>query len=185
MQRRIESELIPCCRRYGLSLVIYSPLAGGLFSGNITRAHVTAAPTDGRFSDNFLNGWMRSLYFKDATFDALDALKHAAEKAGTSMIEVAMRWLVWHSEIDVYGNREKNKGQGDRENRDGIIIGVSKLEHLEVNLDAILEKGPLEREVLEAVDRVHKVAGTESWDYWVGGLEYGYDTQEVLFGNRE
>jgi len=33
--RNIESELFVACRRYGLDIVIYNPLAGGLFSGKL------------------------------------------------------------------------------------------------------------------------------------------------------
>jgi aflatoxin B1 aldehyde reductase len=28
IQRNIETELIPACRRYGLDLVVYNPIAG-------------------------------------------------------------------------------------------------------------------------------------------------------------
>jgi aryl-alcohol dehydrogenase-like predicted oxidoreductase len=31
--RSLEQELIPACKRYGLDVVIYNPLAGGIFSG--------------------------------------------------------------------------------------------------------------------------------------------------------
>lgn len=65
----------------------------------------------------------------------------------------------------------------------GLFIGVSRLEHLDANLDA-LEKGPLSAESLEAVERMGRIAKAEETPYWHGTLEYGYDTKEVLFGDK-
>ena len=166
MQRGIEAELLPACRRYGLDFVVYSPIAGGFFSGKVTSKDVV--PTEGRFSDKFLGGWIRHMYFKDSMFEALAALQDAAVKEGTTPIEVALRWLAHHSAVDF--------GKGD-----GVIIGVSKLEHLDANLDA-LEKGPLSEELLGALDRVYKIAKPEETPYWFMDLKYGYDTKAVLFG---
>jgi aryl-alcohol dehydrogenase-like predicted oxidoreductase len=33
--RSLEQELIPACHRYGLDVVVYNPIAGGLFSGRL------------------------------------------------------------------------------------------------------------------------------------------------------
>ncbi len=45
--RSLEKELIPACKRYGLNVVVYNPLAGGLFSG---KYKATDTPEEGRFS---------------------------------------------------------------------------------------------------------------------------------------
>ena len=49
--RSLERELIPACRRYGLDVVIYNPIGGGLFSGKYSALDLNNAPTEGRFSD--------------------------------------------------------------------------------------------------------------------------------------
>jgi len=54
--RNLATELIPACRRYGLDIVVYNPLAGGLFSGKVKSHDVK--PTEGRFSDNAKSGGM-------------------------------------------------------------------------------------------------------------------------------
>lgn len=46
--RSLAKELIPACRRYGLDVVIYNPLAGGLFSGKYKTSDI---PAEGRFSN--------------------------------------------------------------------------------------------------------------------------------------
>lgn len=38
--RSLEQELIPACKRYGLDVVIYNPLAGGIFSGKYAIYHI-------------------------------------------------------------------------------------------------------------------------------------------------
>lgn len=65
----------------------------------------------------------------------------------------------------------------------GIIIGASSLNQLETNL-AVLEKGPLPKEVLDALDHGWKVAKGTAIDYWHFDLEYSYDTQAELFGEE-
>lgn len=109
----------------------------------------------------------RKRYFKDATFDALRIIEPVAEKHGLTLLEVALRWVVHHSKLNV-------KGGGD-----GIIIGVSSEAQLEGNLRD-LEKGPLPEEVVQALDEAWKVAKAETPVYWHLELEYGYDTLEAL-----
>jgi len=165
--RSIEAELIPACHRYGLDVVIYSPIAGGLLSGKV--ANKETIPEEGRFSNKFMGGMARGRYWRDSTFDALSEVRAAAEKHGISMIEVALRWMVHHSKLDL------------KDGNDGIIIGASSLQHLESNLDD-LEKGPLPDDVVEALDRAWMIAKPDTANYWHLDLKYTYDTKEVLFG---
>ena len=96
-------ELIPACRRYGLDLVIYNPIAGGLFSGKIKSKEDSAS---GRYSDkdSRTGGMYRFRYFKDATFDTLALIEPVVEKHGLSMLEVAFQWLVHHSALKIQEN---------------------------------------------------------------------------------
>ncbi|KAH7025756.1 NADP-dependent oxidoreductase domain-containing protein [Microdochium trichocladiopsis] len=172
--RGIEAELVPACRRYGLDLVVYNPIAGGLFSGKIKSADIK--PTEGRFSDNAGTGAnYRARYFKDATFRALQTIEQAVAKhqgEGLTMIETALRWVVHHSKLNVLPEKGGN---------DGIIIGISSLQQLEGNLDA-LEKGPLPEDVVQALDEAWLITKAEAPNYWHKELAYTYDTKEALFG---
>src|ERR1700732_1819675 len=91
--RSIEAELVPACRRYGLDIVIYNPICGGLFSGKYKTSDI---PSSGRFSDSArrLGELYRSRYFKEPIFEALRIIELAVEKAGLTMIETALRWCV-------------------------------------------------------------------------------------------
>ncbi|KAL9600185.1 MAG: hypothetical protein Q9219_003328 [cf. Caloplaca sp. 3 TL-2023] len=169
--RSLEQELIPCCHRYGIDVVIYNPLAGGLFSGKIKTAEV---PTEGRYSttaaaqgENY-----RKRYFRDATFDALRLIEPTAQKHQLTLLEIALRWCVHHSAL-------KMKDGG----RDGVIIGVSSLGQLESNLKD-LEKGPLPDEVVKTLDEAWLIAKATTPNYWHLDLKYTYDTKEALFRQK-
>ncbi|KAK4210915.1 NADP-dependent oxidoreductase domain-containing protein [Rhypophila decipiens] len=172
--RSIEAELIPACRRYGLDLVVYNPLAGGLFSGKIKTKDMV--PSTGRFSDESsrMGRMYRDRYFKDTTFRALQIIEQAVEKSGLSMIETAMRWAVHHSKLNV----DAQKGGFD-----GVIVGVSSKEQLEENIKSF-EKGPLPDEVVKALDEAWAITKADTVNYWHMGLDYGYDTREALFGKK-
>ena len=159
--RSIEPELVPALRRYGIDLVVYNPIAGGLFSGKIRTKD--AIPESGRYSDQSPIGQMyRQRYIKDDTLRALQIIEPVAAKHGLTMIEIALRWLVHHSILRIVGGN------------DGIIIGVSSKEQISSNLDN-LEKGPLPYEVTQALDDAWAVTKAGAANYWHQNLEYGYE----------
>ncbi|KIV77955.1 hypothetical protein PV11_09728 [Exophiala sideris] len=151
--RDMEKELVPCCRKYGIDLVVYNPLAGGLFSGKYKAKD--EAPTEGRFADLHRAGKMyRDRYFHDTTFQALQHIEPVVKKHNLTLIETALRWCVHHSILKV-----------GSEGNDGIIIGVSSLSQLETNLQD-LEKGPLPEEVVQTLDEAWGMFASKSPTYW-------------------
>ncbi|POS75480.1 aldo/keto reductase [Diaporthe helianthi] len=170
LARSIEAELVPACRRYGLDIVVYNPLLGGLLSGKIRSRDLV--PTGGRFSgpEGTLGAMYRGRYFKDGVFEALRLIEGALEEHGVTMVETALRWLVHHSALRCAD------GAGD-----GVIIGVTSLEQLGDNLD-YLESGPLPETLLATLDKAWLVAKGDMPNYWHGDLQYQYDTSAVLFG---
>ena len=111
----------------------------------------------------------RGRYFKESTFRALQVVEQAVEKAGLTMIETALRWVVHHSALKI------------KDGNDGVIIGVSSIDQLDSNLTD-LEKGPLPQEVVEALDEAWRITKVDTVNYWHGKVEYGYDVREALFG---
>lgn len=167
--RNIEPELVVACQRYGLDIVVYNPIAGGLFSGKIKSKDIV--PESGRFSDTSASqgGAYRNRYFRESTFKALQVVEQATEKHNLTMIETALRWMVHHSKLRITNGN------------DGILIGVSSIAQLEDNLNN-LEKGPLPEEVVQALDEAWQISKAESVNYWHGDLTYTYDVQNALFG---
>ncbi len=150
-----------------MDIVVYNPLAGGFLSGRYKTADV---PAEGRFSNRAgqLGKTYRERYFKDSTFEALRIIEEAVEKHNLTILETALRWFVHHSALNMTNGN------------DGIIIGVSKFEHLETNLKA-LEKGPLPDDVVEALDQAWMVAKANAANYWHNDLEYTYGTEKAVF----
>jgi aflatoxin B1 aldehyde reductase len=166
--RSIDAELIPTCRRYGIDIVVYNPLAGGLFSGKVKSTDMV--PKEGRFSDTSESGTRyRQRYFRESTFNAMKIIEKAIEKHGLSVIETALRWVVHHSALKI------------KDGNDGVIIGVSSIQQLEDNLNQ-LEKGPLPDEVVQALESAWLVSKADTANYWHLDLKYTYDTHEALFG---
>jgi aflatoxin B1 aldehyde reductase len=172
LARTIETELVPACRRYGLDLVVYNPLAGGLFSGKYS---MNDLPGAGRFSiESTQQGTQyRARYFREEYFDALALIEPVAQAHSLTMIEIAIRWLIHHSSLDTAARTGGN---------DGILIGISSLSQLESNLKNA-EKPPLPAEVMAVLDKAWKICKSDAPDYWQSlPLEYAYDTQKALFG---
>ncbi|KAK3711175.1 hypothetical protein LTR37_009768 [Vermiconidia calcicola] len=168
--RGIEPELIPACKRFGLDIVVYNPVAGGIFTGKY-KSH--EMPAEGRFSDSGnakIAENYRKRYFKDATFEALSIIEPVVQKHNLTLLETAFRWLVHHSALDI-----KDGGN------DGIIIGISSQDQLVQNLKDI-DKGPLPEEVVKTLDEAWMVCKATTTNYWHLDLKYTYDTKDALFG---
>jgi aryl-alcohol dehydrogenase-like predicted oxidoreductase len=127
--RGIEEEYLPMCKQYGLSNIVYNPLAGGLLTGK----HRREAPLPGTRFDN--NRMYLDRYWHQADFDAVEQLQQVAAGAGRSLLSLSLNWLYHHTPSDC------------------IILGASKAEHLEENLK-VLGDGPLDAATLQLCDEV-------------------------------
>jgi aryl-alcohol dehydrogenase-like predicted oxidoreductase len=127
--RGVEQEYVPMCKEFGVSMVVYNPLAGGLLTGKQKRE----APLAGTRFDN--NQLYLSRYWYDAYFDAVHELAVIARNAGRSLVSLALNWLLHHTATDC------------------VILGASRLEQLEENLKAI-DEGALPPETVAACDGV-------------------------------
>ncbi|KAL4892051.1 NADP-dependent oxidoreductase domain-containing protein [Aspergillus ambiguus] len=152
LQRSIEGELLPCLRKYGISLYAFQPLAGGFLTGRYKRDQ-TDFEAGSRFDPHIAQGSIhRKRYWNNVYFDALEAIHACAEKHGLGDGEIALRWLKHHSFL------EEKLG-------DAIIIGASSVNHLETNL-MDLEKGPLPDEVVQVVEEVWPRVKGVAPNYW-------------------
>jgi aryl-alcohol dehydrogenase-like predicted oxidoreductase len=125
--RGLEQEFIPMAKDFGVSIVAYNPLAGGMLTGKQSRE----APIAGTRFDN--NQMYLDRYWHDAYFDAVEELRKIAEDAGRSMVSLSLNWLLHHTVTAC------------------VILGASRFEHLEQNVRAAQE-GPLSAETLERCD---------------------------------
>jgi len=129
LARGIEQEYLPMSAELGISTFVYNPLAGGLLTGKQTRE----APIEGTRFDK--NQMYLDRYWHAAYFDAVEELRGVSARAGRSMVSLSLNWLLHHTRAD------------------GVILGASRIEHLEANLTAC-EEGPLDEATLAACEAV-------------------------------
>ena len=129
LARRVEQELLPFCRQYGLAVIPYNPLAGGLLTGK----HVPEAPIAGTRFDRL--AFYRDRYWHPENFAAVTRLSELAKSLGTTLPRLALRWVLQQPSVT------------------SVILGASKLEHLRENL-CVLDDPPLSSNALTVCEEV-------------------------------
>lgn len=131
MVRDLEREHVPLCRRHGLGILPWSPLAGGFLTGKYRKGE--APPPGAR-----LDRWKERLekFDSERSWAIVDALREVASEVGVSCAQVALAWLL------------------EQEAVSSVIVGARSVEQLEENLGAAdldLDASALER--LDAASR--------------------------------
>ena len=95
--RRFEDELAQVCRKEGVSLIPYSPLAGGVLTGKYQGG---ARPEGARFS-NYLQlggrqGRMAERFVNDKSLTSVDRFTAIAKDLGMSVTTLAVAWSMAH-----------------------------------------------------------------------------------------
>lgn len=131
--RETEREIIPLCVDQGIGIVNYSPLAGGVLTGKYT---VGSPPPKGSRGATSLD-WIKThdFYWEDPdNLRTLQGLEELSKDLGTSMVQIALAWLLANPAVT------------------SPIIAASNMKQLEENLastDISLSKADLER-----IDRI-------------------------------
>jgi aryl-alcohol dehydrogenase-like predicted oxidoreductase len=133
LARGIEPELLPLCSEEGVGVITYSPLAGGLLTGKYRRDQ--PPPEGTRFALDVPTGPLyRDRYWHDRMFAAVERVKEVAQACGVTPVQLSIAWLLHQSAVT------------------SIILGATRLEHLEEGLKALELK--LDSATIEALDAV-------------------------------
>jgi aryl-alcohol dehydrogenase-like predicted oxidoreductase len=110
IRREIESHVLPFCRREGMGVIVYSPMASGLLSGAMTRQRASKLPADDwrqrdpefnepRLSDNLA---------------LVDCLRGVGSRHGRSAGQVAIAWTLHHPAVTgaIVGARNAKQAEG-------------------------------------------------------------------------
>ena len=135
--RRFEDELAQACRQEQVSLIPYSPLAGGVLSGKYNDG---AQPVGSRFSNYLQAGGRQAAMVKrfinDKSLASTARFKTIAEEAGMSVVTLATAWSKQHDFVA------------------STIVGVTRVDQLPDILAATdLQLSP---EVMKQIDAVTK-----------------------------
>ncbi len=87
-EREVETDILPVCRKHGITLVPYSPLGRGFLTGDVKRAE-DYPESDYRRSDPRYQG----ANF-DANMELVAAVKRIADAHGATSAQVALAWLL-------------------------------------------------------------------------------------------
>ena len=80
--RTIELEVIPACRHYGVGLIPYSPLAGGLLGGALQKA------SEGRRASGYMEKRIEKLR------PQLEAYEKLCQDLGEKPADIALAWML-------------------------------------------------------------------------------------------
>lgn len=135
--RRFEDELAQVCRMEGVSLIPYSPLAGGVLSGKYQNG---ATPDGARFSAYMrMQGRQNAMarrFINERSLAATDRFMALAKDAGMSSVTMATAWSKQHDFVA------------------STIVGATAEDQLDEIFAAIDMKLPVD--LMKAIDQVSK-----------------------------
>ena len=129
--RGVENDVLPTCRRHGMGVIPWSPLAGGWLSG---RYRKDAELPDSHRAQRIPTRYDMSLPGNQRKLDAADGLAKLAEEAGLTLIEMALAFVMNHPAVTA------------------PIIGPRTMEQLESQLPAA--EVTLTDDVLDRIDEL-------------------------------
>ncbi|MFI7072970.1 aldo/keto reductase [Micromonospora sediminicola] len=130
LQRGIEAHVLPVTQRYGLGVLVWSPLASGWLSGAI-RADREIATHRSTFMPQRFDPAVPA---NRARMDAVERLATVADEAGLTLIQLALGFVTAHPAVT------------------GALIGPRTTEHLRAQLAAA--DTVLSPDVLDAIDAI-------------------------------
>jgi aryl-alcohol dehydrogenase-like predicted oxidoreductase len=134
LTRAIEYDVLPTCLRYGMGVLVYSPLAGGWLSGKYRKGQEISGPGSAARAQRFPQVYDSTNPANAAKLDAADALGALADEAGMSLIQMAIAFVTRHPAVT------------------SAIIGPRTMEHLEPYLAAADTE--LSSDLLDRIDEI-------------------------------
>jgi aryl-alcohol dehydrogenase-like predicted oxidoreductase len=129
--RGTEADILPVAEQYGMGVLPWSPLAGGWLTGRYRKGQ--ALPTSRR-AERLPDRFDLANPANQRKLDAVDAFAELAEKAGLSLIHLALAFVLQHPAVTA------------------PIIGPRTMEHFESQLGAV--DVTLTPEVLDRIDEI-------------------------------
>jgi aryl-alcohol dehydrogenase-like predicted oxidoreductase len=94
--RGVEHDVLPTCQRHAMGVIPWSPLAGGWLSG---RWRVGADDLTSRRAQRVPDRYDLSKPENQRKLEAADALGRLADEAGTSLVHLAVAWVINHPAV--------------------------------------------------------------------------------------
>jgi aryl-alcohol dehydrogenase-like predicted oxidoreductase len=110
IRRQVEAEILPYCRKQGIGVISYAPMASGLLTGAMTRERAAALP-----ADDFRS---RNPEFREPrlskNLELVERLRQVGTRHKRTPGEVAIAWTLRHPEITgaIVGARNAKQSEG-------------------------------------------------------------------------
>ncbi|MEU4303898.1 aldo/keto reductase [Streptomyces rochei] len=130
LQRGIERDVLPVSQKYGLGVLVWSPLASGWLSGAVRAGREIATHRSATLPDRFDT----ALPANRARLDAVERLARVADEAGLTLIQLALGFVTAHPAVTA------------------ALIGPRTVDHLSAQLAAA--DTVLPADVLDAIDEI-------------------------------
>lgn len=140
LDRGIEKEILPLCRREGIGIINFSPLAQGLLTGKYKPGE--PLPEGSRASDPRQNLFLNKGELDQQQLVRVQKLVPLAEQEGLSLTQLALAWCLRQPELS------------------SVIIGASKPSQVEENVAASGKK--LSAQTLQAIEEVLEMELSDS-----------------------
>ncbi|PIU51590.1 aldo/keto reductase [Candidatus Desantisbacteria bacterium CG07_land_8_20_14_0_80_39_15] len=127
IDRVIENETIPFCKRFNIAMMTYGPLAGGILTGRYKRGE--SIPEDSRVA-----GVSFRKMLTNEVFDLLDEMGKISERYNIPLNRLSVVWLLSKSYVT------------------SVILGGSKPEHYESIYPALEDH--IDEEDLQKIDEL-------------------------------
>jgi voltage-dependent potassium channel beta subunit len=129
-RRRVEWELAPLCKEFGLGLTTYSPLFFGILTGKYNEE----IPTGSRAAMEDM-GWVRD-HITPQTIGKVRQLTSLAQEMDMTTAQLSLAWILRRKDVS------------------SVITGATHLEQLDENLSAADMVENMTDEVLEKIEQI-------------------------------
>jgi aryl-alcohol dehydrogenase-like predicted oxidoreductase len=129
--RGIEADVLPVCRRYGMGVIPWSPLAGGWLSGRYRKGQ---EPPESTRAQRIPQRYDLSLPQNQRKLEIADRLAELAEERGMTLIHMALAFVLQHPDVTA------------------AIIGPRTMEQFESHFGAV--DVALDAELLDRIDEI-------------------------------
>ena len=96
LNRKIEGEIIPVSKKYGVGQVVFSPLAQGLLTGKYKS--LSDIPEDSRAANDKMNRFIKGL-LNESTLARVQKIGAIADRLGIPMAQLALAWVLRQSNV--------------------------------------------------------------------------------------
>jgi aryl-alcohol dehydrogenase-like predicted oxidoreductase len=137
--RAPEAEVFELCAAHGISQIVWSPLAQGVLTGKYEPGR--PPPKDSRAASDKMS-FAIERYTRDEVLQTVQRLRPIAERAGLSMVQLALAWILRRDEVasaivgasrpeQVFANAAAS----------GVKLSADTLAAIDEALDGVVVKG--------------------------------------------